>query len=160
MSTLFQQLKGRAEAGRPVRVGLVGAGKFGSMFLSQVPRTPGIHLMGIADLSPARARASLRRVGWSEAQSGARSWAEALREGSTFVQDDAQALISRPELDIVVDATGSPSAGIRHALLCCEHRKHVVMVNVEADTLAGPLLARRARGPASCIRWPTATSRH
>ncbi|UST56034.1 SAF domain-containing protein (plasmid) [Comamonadaceae bacterium OTU4NAUVB1] len=145
MSTLFQQLKGRAEAGRPVRVGLVGAGKFGSMFLSQVPRTPGIHLMGIADLSPAQARASLRRVGWSEAQSGARSWAEALREGSTFVQDDAQALISRPELDIVVDATGSPSAGIRHALLCCEHRKHVVMVNVEADTLAGPLLARRAR---------------
>jgi predicted homoserine dehydrogenase-like protein len=145
MSTLFQQLEGRAEAGRPVRVGLIGAGKFGSMFLSQVPRTPGLHLLGIADLSPARAQASLRRVGWSEARSGARSWAEALRQGSTFVQDDAEALISRPELDIVIDATGSPSAGIRHALLCCAHRKHVVMVNVEADTLAGPLLARRAR---------------
>ena len=91
---------------QPVRVGLVGAGKFGSMFLSQVPRTPGIHLMGIADLSPARARAALRRVGWSEAQSGARSWAEALREGSTFVQDDAQlVVVSHEATDAALAAT-------------------------------------------------------
>lgn len=144
MSNLFHQLKGLAEAGKPVRVGLIGAGKFGSMFLSQVPRTPGVHLMGIADLSPERARQSLRRVGWSDAQFAAKSWAEAVRNGSTFVQDDAEAMISQSELDIVIDATGSPSAGIRHALLCCEHRKHIIMVNVEADALAGPLLARRA----------------
>ncbi|QRX84317.1 NAD(P)H-dependent oxidoreductase [Glaciimonas sp. PAMC28666] len=145
MSTLFQQLKGLAEAGKPVRVGLIGAGKFGSMYLSQVPRTPGVHLLGIADLSPVRACQSLKRVGWPEPMYAAKSWTEALRNGSTFVQDDAEALIAQDEIDIIIDATGSPAAGIRHALLCCKHRKHIVMVNVEADALAGPLLARRAK---------------
>nr|WP_157212639.1 Gfo/Idh/MocA family oxidoreductase [Herbaspirillum sp. CF444] len=141
---MFQQLKALVEAGKPVRVGLIGAGKFGSMFLSQVPRTPGVHLLGIADLSPARAKQALARVGWKDDMHAARSWDEALRDGSTFVQDDAEAMISHPQLDIVIDATGSPAAGIRHALLCCRHRKHIIMVNVEADALAGPLLARRA----------------
>ncbi|EJL87907.1 putative homoserine dehydrogenase [Herbaspirillum sp. CF444] len=144
MTTMFQQLKALVEAGKPVRVGLIGAGKFGSMFLSQVPRTPGVHLLGIADLSPARAKQALARVGWKDDMHAARSWDEALRDGSTFVQDDAEAMISHPQLDIVIDATGSPAAGIRHALLCCRHRKHIIMVNVEADALAGPLLARRA----------------
>ncbi|MBV8624284.1 MAG: Gfo/Idh/MocA family oxidoreductase [Herbaspirillum sp.] len=141
---MFHQLKALAEQGRPVRVGLIGAGKFGSMFLSQVPRTPGLHLLGIADLSPARAQAALQRVGWKAERYAARSWDEALRHGTTFVQDDAEALISQPQLDIIIDATGSPAAGIRHTLLCCAHRKHIIMVNVEADALAGPLLARRA----------------
>lgn len=144
MATMFQQLQALAEQGRPVRVGLIGAGKFGSMFLSQVVRTPGMHLLGIADLSPARARQSLQRVGWAPERYAARSWDEALRQGSTFVQDDAEALISQPQLDIIIDATGNPAAGIRHTLLCCAHKKHIVMVNVEADALAGPLLARRA----------------
>ncbi|RFB69880.1 flagellar biosynthesis protein FlgA [Herbaspirillum sp. 3R11] len=144
MSNMFNQLKALAQAGKPVRVGLIGAGKFGSMFLSQVPRTPGVHLLGIADLSPARAKQALTRVGWKDDMHAARSWDEALRDGSTFVQDDAEAMIAHPQLDIVIDATGSPAAGIRHALLCCQYRKHIIMVNVEADALAGPLLARRA----------------
>ncbi|MDR6583863.1 putative homoserine dehydrogenase-like protein [Herbaspirillum frisingense] len=144
MASMFHQLKALAAQGKPVRVGLIGAGKFGSMFLSQVPRTPGVHLLGIADLSPARAQAALQRVGWVAGQYGARSWEEALRHGSTFIQDDAEALIAQPQIDIIIDATGSPAAGIRHALLCCAHRKHIIMVNVEADALAGPLLARRA----------------
>lgn len=144
MATLFHQLKALAAAGKPVRVGLIGAGKFGSMFLSQVPRTPGIHLLGIADLSPSRAKQALQRVGWKDEMHGATSWDDALRHGTTLVQDDAEALISHPQLDIVIDATGSPAAGIRHTLLCCAHRKHIIMVNVEADALAGPLLARRA----------------
>ncbi|MDP4300210.1 NAD(P)H-dependent oxidoreductase [Leptothrix discophora] len=142
--SLIRQLKARAAAGRPVRVALVGAGKFGSMYLSQAPRTPGIHLVAVADLSPDRARASLARVGWEDARHAATSLAQAAREGSTFVTDDAAAVIASEHVDIVIDATGSPAAGIRHALLCCEHRKHVIMVNVEADVLAGPLLARRA----------------
>jgi predicted homoserine dehydrogenase-like protein len=60
------------------------------------------------------------------------------------VQDDAEALIENGELDVVVDATGMPAAGIHHALHAFKHGKHIVMVNVEADVLAGPLLARRA----------------
>jgi predicted homoserine dehydrogenase-like protein len=141
---LHAKLRARAEAGRPIRVGLIGAGKFGSMFLAQAPRTPGLHIMAIADLSPDRARQSLRRVGWADEQFAARSFADSVAHGTTFVTDDAETLIAAEGMDVVIDATGHPAAGIHHALLCCRHRRHIVMVNVEADVLAGPLLARRA----------------
>ncbi len=142
---LHRMLQARAAEGRPVRVGLIGAGKFGAMFLAQAVRTPGMHVMGIADLSPDRARESLRRVGWPEEQFAAGGFADAMRTGATAVTDDAAGLIAADGLDVVIDATGSPAAGVRHALLACEHGRHVVMVNVEADVLAGPLLAERAR---------------
>jgi predicted homoserine dehydrogenase-like protein len=141
---LALKLRQRAEAGRPVRIALIGAGKFGSMFLSQAPRTPGLHVAAIADLAPSRAAEALDRVGWPRERRAARSLAEALRTGGTFLTDDAAALIAAEGIDAVIDATGHPPSGIRHALLCCEHGKHIVMVNVEADVLAGPLLARRA----------------
>ncbi|HPA91607.1 MAG TPA: SAF domain-containing protein [Quisquiliibacterium sp.] len=141
---LHRLLQVRAAEGRPLRVGLIGAGKFGSMYLSRVPCTPGVHLVGVADLSPARAKQALRRVGWAAGRLGARSFAQAAAHGTTCVSDDAAALIASPHVDVVIDATGSPSAGIRHVLACCTHGKHIVMVNVEADALAGPLLARRA----------------
>ena len=141
---LFRKLKQRAESGDPIRVGLIGAGKFGSMFLSQAPRVPGIHVLGITDLSVARAHKSLERVGWNPDSHNAVTFTEAIKEGTTFVQDDAEVMISNQKLDVIIDATGNPAAGIRHALLACKHRKHIVMVNVEADVLAGPLLARRA----------------
>lgn len=142
--SLIQQLKARAADHKPVRVAIIGAGKFGSMYLSQVPRTPGIHLVAVIDLSPDRAKASLARVGWPEANYSAKSLAEASKTGATFITDDAKAVISSDHIDMVIDSTGSPAAGVHHALLCCEYRKHIIMVNVEADVLAGPLLARRA----------------
>jgi predicted homoserine dehydrogenase-like protein len=142
--SLSAKLAARAAAGSPVRVGVIGAGKFGSMFLSQAPRTPGLHIVGIADIDVARARHSCARVGWPAERYAARSFGEAMRNGTTCIMDDAEALIAADGVDIVIEATGNPLAGIRHALLCCEHRRHIVMVNVEADALAGPLLARRA----------------
>lgn len=141
---LYARLQQRAAAGQPIRVGMIGAGKFGSMYLSQVPRTPGIHLVGIADLSPDRARAALRNVGWKDEAFAARTLEEAARLGNTAIIDDNMALIASPHVDIVIDSTGNPAVGIAHVLACCEHRKHIVMVNVEADALAGPLLRRRA----------------
>lgn len=142
--SMYAKLKRRAAEGRPARVGLIGAGKFGSMFLSQAWRTPGLHLVGVSDLSPANAKAAMRRVGWPDERSQATSLEEASRSQRTFVTDDTAAMIASPFIDIVIDATGSPAAGIRHVLAACAHRKHVIMVNVEADALAGPLLARRA----------------
>jgi predicted homoserine dehydrogenase-like protein len=142
--SLIQKLKARAANNNPVRVGIIGAGKFGSMYLSQAPRTPGIHLVAVADLSPARAKESLARIGWDIARYSATSLQNAAKSGATFVTDDAEKMIASEHIDIVIDSTGSPSAGIRHALLCIDHRKHIIMVNVEADVLAGPLLARKA----------------
>jgi predicted homoserine dehydrogenase-like protein len=142
---LHRLLAQRAAAGQPLRVALIGAGKFGSMFLAQVQRTAGMHLVAVCDLNPARARESLARVGWAAERYAAVSLAQAAQSGGTFVTDDAPAAIAAAETEIVIDATGSPGAGIRHALACCRHGKHIVMVNVEADALAGPLLARRAR---------------
>jgi predicted homoserine dehydrogenase-like protein len=142
---LHRMLLERAAAERPLRVALIGAGKFGSMYLAQARVTPGIHLAAIADLSPPRAGESLARTGWPPEQYAAASLAEALAKGSTFLTDDAQAVIAAEGIDVVIDATGSPAAGIRHALACCAQGKHIVMVNVEADALAGPLLAQKAR---------------
>ncbi|HET9579859.1 MAG TPA: hypothetical protein VFP44_18640, partial [Usitatibacter sp.] len=142
---LHRLLQDRAAAGRPVRVVLVGAGKFGSMYLSQARRTPGIHVLAVADLAPERAKASLARVGWEADRFAATSLDDAAKGGRTFVTDDAQRAIAHPATEVVIDATGSPAAGIAHVLSCCTHGKHIVMVNVEADALAGPLLAARAR---------------
>ena len=142
---LYALLARCARDAQPLRVLLIGAGKFGSMFLSQVRRTPGLQLVAVADLAPQRARESLARVGWPAEQFGATSFDGARLRGTTFITDDAPAAIANDAVEIVIDATGNPAAGICHVLACCKHGKHIVMVNVEADALAGPLLAQRAR---------------
>jgi len=142
---LHRLLQARAEAERPVRVGLIGAGKFGTMFLSQALHTPGLHVLGVADLDPNRAHANLAATHWPRHRYQARSAAKALAEGTTWVTDDADALINAGGLDVVIEATGDPDAGIRHALAAIDRGRHIVMVNVEADAVAGPLLAARAQ---------------
>jgi predicted homoserine dehydrogenase-like protein len=142
--SLHSQLLARQEAGRPIRVGLIGAGKFGTMFLAQARRTLGLHVMVIADLMPERAVDACERAGWPDEACAAASFEAAIKSGGTHVTDDAMALIKAPGLDVVVEATGSPSAGTAHALAAFDAGRHVVMVTVEADALAGPLLARRA----------------
>ena len=142
---LHRMLVARAAEGRPLKVGLIGAGKFGAMYLAQAKHTPGIQVVGIADLAPDRAKASLARTGWEAERFAARTFGAAAKTGATCITDDPLALVAAPEIEIVIDATGNPAAGIRHVLACCRHGKHVVMVNVEADALAGPLLAQRAQ---------------
>ncbi len=142
---LHTQLAARAEAGNPVRVGLIGAGKFGAMYLVQARRTTGIQVLGIADLDLDRARRTLAATGWAAEQYAAPSFADAVRSGATHLTDDAAALIAADGLDVLIEATGDPRAGIRHCLAAIEQGRHVIMVNVEADVVAGPLLARKAR---------------
>src|SRR3954470_21407950 len=131
---LHRLLQQRAAAGKPVQVGLIGAGKFGSMFLNQVPTVPGLEVAVIADLDPERARAACARVGWQAGRVA----------GTRFVASGAE-LCADPEIEVVVEATGAPAAGIAHARAAAAAGKHIVMVNVEADVLAGPLLAEEAR---------------
>ena len=131
---LFHLLQKSKEAGRTVRAGLIGAGKFGSMFLAQTPFTDGLTVSAIADLSPERAKSACRAVGWDEA----------LISATAFLEDGGE-LASRDDVDVVIEATGNPAAGIRHARNAIAAGKHIVMVNVEADVLAGPLLAAEAQ---------------
>ncbi|MET0705583.1 MAG: Gfo/Idh/MocA family oxidoreductase, partial [Tardiphaga sp.] len=131
---LHHLLERRRAAGKPVRVALIGAGKFGSMFLAQVPHTPGLEVAVIADLDPQRAREACRTVGWDDT-----------RIGATRFTDDGIAAIQRDEVEVVIEATGNPAVGIVHARAAIAAGKHIVMVNVEADVLAGPLLAEEAR---------------
>ena len=143
--SLFAKLQQRQAEGRPIRVGLIGAGKFGSMYLAQIPRTPGVHLVGIADLSPAGARANLERVGWDAQRLQAASLDAAVKDGSTHIGEDWRALVSHPAIDVIVECTGHPIAAVDHCLEAFTHGKHVVNVTVEADAFCGPVLARKAQ---------------
>jgi predicted homoserine dehydrogenase-like protein len=129
--SLQDKLAARAAAGKPVRVGLIGAGKFGSMFLAQAPTIAGLEVSVIADLDPDRAKAACRTVGWDAARIAR----------TRFTDRGADAC----EAEVVIEATGNPAAGIAHALAAIEAGKHIVMVNVEADALCGWLLAEKAR---------------
>ncbi len=129
---LHRLLLERERQGRPLRIGLIGAGKFAAMYLAQVPKTPGVELVGIADLSPANAKQNLERVGWHP-------------QRLPPISEDWERLVSHPRVDIVIEATGNPLAAVEHALAAFANGKHVVMVTVEADAFCGPLLAQRAQ---------------
>ncbi|HKP33649.1 MAG TPA: SAF domain-containing protein [Sphingomicrobium sp.] len=126
---LYKKLLERKD--NPLRIGLIGAGKFAAMYLAQVPKTPGVELVGIADLNPANARENLKRVGWDPNR-------------IPPITEDWQKLVANPKVDIVVEATGNPPAAVEHALYAFKNKKHVVMVTVEADAFCGPILAQKA----------------
>src|SRR5438477_8623507 len=109
---LYAKLQERKD--KPLRLGLIGAGKFAAMYLAQVPKTPGVHIAAIADLVPDNARANLRRVGWSAERHAAPSIDSAIARGNTHVGDDWMALLSHPKIDIVVECTGHPIAAVEH----------------------------------------------
>lgn len=143
--SLSALLDERAAAGQPVRVGLIGAGKFGTLFLAQARRMPGLHVAAVADTDAERGPTALALAQWPPAKAVARSLADALAGGGTWVTTDPLALFEHPGLDVVVEATSGAAQGIRHALAAIDRGAHVVMVNLAADSLAGPLLATQAR---------------
>ncbi|MEZ3157494.1 Gfo/Idh/MocA family oxidoreductase [Microbacterium sp. BWR-S6Y] len=139
---LHHLLSQREAEGKPIRVGLIGAGRFGTMYLAQARNIPGIHVVGVADINVARGRGAFDLATWP-ADLVVDSVETALRDGTTAVIPSAADLF-RPEIDVIVEATGNPIVGIQHALQAIETGQHVMMVTVEADALAGPALAARA----------------
>ncbi len=129
---LHAMLERRAAEDRPIRVGIIGAGKFASMYLAQARHTPGVQIMGIADLALENAERRLAAIGWPDDAYSARSWDEAVAGGAIHLTEDVDALIGEPRIDVVVEATGDPIAAIGHAGKAIDERKHVIMVSVES----------------------------
>ncbi|GMA24428.1 hypothetical protein GCM10025864_21870 [Luteimicrobium album] len=140
---LHELLTEREHDGNPVRVGLIGAGRFGTMYLAQAHNIPGIHIVAVADINVARAESALELAEWPDADRVG-TVDEALAGRGLAIVDDAS-LLFRPEIDVVVEATGNPVVGAAHAVRAIETGQHVVMVTVEADPVAGPALHRLAK---------------
>jgi predicted homoserine dehydrogenase-like protein len=139
---LHKLLSERESSGRPIRIGLIGAGRYGTMYLAQARNIPGVHVVAIADINVDRARNALTMVGWPE-EAFVEDIDAALATRATTIISDASALFDA-DIDVIVEATGNPIVGIKHALAAIATSKHIIMVTVEADALAGPALARRA----------------
>ena len=138
-------LSKRAADGHPIRVGIIGAGKFGTMFLAQAERQNGIHVIGVCDLNPATARSNLALVNWAPARYAAESLDAAAQKGTTHVGEDWEALVAHPAIDIIIECTGNPLAAVTHILRAFTEGKHVINVTVEADAFCGAGFGVKAR---------------
>ena len=141
---LFKKLQERAANDNLIRVGMIGAGKFGTMFLAQATRIPAIHIVSVVDLNPSNAISNMKLVGWADEATCASSIDEAAISGKTHVGEDWQALVAHPAVDIVIEATGNPLAAVTHCLAAFKHGKNVINVTVEADAFCGPGLSQKA----------------
>jgi predicted homoserine dehydrogenase-like protein len=145
---LARGLAQREEQGRPVRVGLVGAGKFGTMILAQLRLMTGVRLRVLADLDPQRARNAAQSAGWDAERfalaTSAGTANDHARAGRVALVEDGE-LAADCALDVLIEATGHEEAGARHAYRAIERGVHVVMVTVEADVVVGPYLHRLAQ---------------
>ena len=116
--SLYSLLQQREKTGRPIRIGIIGAGTFSTAFLSQVRLTPGMQLVGIAELDLEKAKQACLRTGWpKEVISFGDSIAainDGARKGKIVLTGNSEQLI-RAELDVIIEITGITEAGTYHA---------------------------------------------
>jgi len=142
-----RNLRLRESEGNPIRLGVIGAGTFGTQLIAQSCRMPGLRVSAVAELNLQRAEEALRLGGLdlktvSEVQDAA-GVNEAIRRDAPVLTSAADALI-HSDIDVVIEATGSVEAGATHAHQAIGAHKHVVMVTVEADVVVGHILKREA----------------
>ena len=140
MLNIPAKLEAREE---PIRVGIVGAGLFGTKLTDQIECAPGMTVAGIADIETDKGRATFAEAGVEDSIAEVETVADAdaaIDRGERALLDDGRAL-AEADVDVVVEATGVPEAGARHAYAAITEGKHVVNVTVEADTVVGPTLA-------------------
>lgn len=130
------------ELGRPVRVGLAGAGQMGSGLAAQIGKIPGMELVACADIDLARAENALKLAGIDKIGHNSEASAS-IENGQGGVVDNAKALAELP-IDIVYEATGVPWVGAEVADACIDASKHILMLNVETDVTIGKYLANKA----------------
>ena len=141
---MIDQLKEREEQNRPVRIGMIGGGKFGTMFMAQAQRIPGIHVLGVVDLDVEQARSNFILTGWPKERLMAPTLDTALQTQATHISDNVEDLINHPAIEIIIECTGNPIVAVEHALLAFAAGKHVISGTVEADAICGAALVSRA----------------
>ncbi len=145
---LSQMLLQREAEGRPIHVGIIGTGKFGAGLVAQISQMKGMVTSAIADTNLDHARHAWASSGIEEDQLRQTHTAaeidEAIRAGVPAITEDAMTLIRADLIDVIVESTGIPAVGARHAYEAIAAKKHVVMVNVEADVTVGAILRRQA----------------
>ena len=147
------QLAKRAAENNPIRVGIIGAGKFGAGLVAQLSQMQGMMASVIADIDLGHAKGAyeasnvpsdaIQQVGNVDAMN------DAIRSGKWAITEDGLHIIQSDLIDVVVEATGIPEVGARMAYHTLMHKKHLVMVNVETDVTVGPFLrplGRQRRG--------------
>ena len=133
------------ELGRPVRIGLAGAGQMGMGFVAQVQRIGGMTTAAIADVLPGRPKAAFAQAGVDGVVEGddPDQLAQAVADGRPVGVADARLLVDLP-VDVVVDATGVPDVGALLSYAALTGGKDVATLNAEADVTIGMLLSRVA----------------
>jgi predicted homoserine dehydrogenase-like protein len=136
----------QADLGRPIRIGLVGAGQMGRGYVAQTSRMPGMEVVAIADVALDRATAAFASVGVTDVRTHGDTdkLAQAIEDGGHVASPDAEQILRLP-IDIVVEATGVPDIGARIAMEALLAGRHVGLLNVETDVTVGWLLASVAR---------------
>ena len=146
-TAVYNVLRTRETERRPIRVGVVGAGATGRAIALQLGTpVPGMRLAGIANRTASHAERALREAGiesWSAANTPSAAEASIAR-GATVLAEDPTVLTRCAAIDIIVEVTGSVDFAASVVLDAIEHRKHVVMVNAELDSLLGPILKTKA----------------
>jgi len=145
--TIDTALRDREDLGRPIRVGMVGAGATGRAIALQLGTpVPGLRLVAIANRTPDNAVRAFREAGivsWRQATS-ARQAEDFISAATAVVTDDPSVLTSCDAIDILVEVTGTVGPAARVALDAFKHGKHLVLVNAELDSLVGPILKAKA----------------
>jgi predicted homoserine dehydrogenase-like protein len=140
-------LRARETTGRPIRVGMIGAGATGRAIALQLATpAPGIRLVAISNRTPEHGERAFREAGittWNRAGS-AREAEMAIVRGIPVLTDDPSVLTDCDAIDILLEVTGTVDAAARVALEAFEHGKHVVLVNAELDSFLGPILKAKA----------------
>ena len=137
----------RESDGTPIRVGMVGAGSTGRAIALQLGTpVPGMRLVAIANRTPGNGERAFREAGFQEWRrvTSVREAAAAIDQGIPILTDDPSVLATCPAIDILLEVTGTVEAAAHVVLQAFEHRKHVVLVNAELDSLVGPILKARA----------------
>ena len=148
LTGLAKDLAVRGDTGKPIRIGLVGAGEMGTDIVSRVAHMQGIAIGAISELKPGAARRSVEIAYGNDVNVADVSTADAanaaMEQGKIALTDNVHALLEAGLIDVVVDATGIPSVGAEIGLAAMERGKHLVMMNVEADVTIGAYLRSEA----------------